>query len=418
MPASVKDQSVGVENVSCPEKVKVSYLITTFPKLTELFLQREIRALRLLPVELSLYSLWGGGSQFDGLRIHRFPKARAATLLWWLPYWLVRKPAVFLGLFKSLARRPMPSWTNFGETLIGIAFAVSHARRMSEMGRRPDVIHAAWATMPATAARLLHQLTGIPFTMSAHAYDVFKNGGDWLLPEKVRDAAHIATSTQSARVELIRRGADSEDVSVVLGGLFPFPRLEVARSHRHPLRILSVGRLVEKKGQAEQLSIYAEMQRRGIAFEARMIGDGPLAKTLRLRIADLDLTQSVTLTGSLSFDRVLEEFAWADVLVFTGRVAADGDRDGLPNVILEAMATGTPVVTNTVAGIPELVEDGRNGVLLSDLEPDKWIRALLQLRDDDVFYGRLRREGREVIEKHFDARFNTRELLEHFRAAR
>jgi glycosyltransferase involved in cell wall biosynthesis len=120
--------------------------------------------------------------------------------------------------------------------------------------------------------------------------------------------------------------------------------------------------------------------------------------------------------GSLVFAEVLPQYAWADVFVFTGAVAEDGDRDGLPNVILEAMATGIPVVASKTAAVSELLEDGRNGVLLSGTSPEKWIRALVRLRDDDVYYRRIRREGRVTVEEHGDARRNAEALLKHFGA--
>ena len=396
--------------------VKVVFLFTTFPKLTETFLQREIRAMRRLPIDLELFSLWGGEAQFEGMAVRRFSKAKLVALLWWLPYWAARKPAAFSGMFKSFVEQPMPSWKNLGETLIGICFAITHAALLSKQGRRPDFVHGVWATMPATAAQLLAKLTGIPFTMGAHAYDIYQNGGDWLLPGKLADAALVVTSTEMVREELLRRGADRAKVVVVRRGLYTFPSLGVLRSTRSPLRILSVARLVEKKGILAQLEIFAAMKRRNIPFEARIVGDGPLAKRARARAKKLGLADDVSFLGSLLFAGVLAQYAWADAFVFTGAVAEDGDRDGLPNVIVEAMATGTPVVASKSAAISELVEDGRNGILLSGTNPEIWIRALVRLRDDDVHYGRIRREGRATVEEHGDARRNATALLEHFSA--
>jgi glycosyltransferase involved in cell wall biosynthesis len=398
------------------DPVKLAYIFTTFPKLTETFLQREIRAMRRLPVELELFSLWGGEAQFEGLAVRRFSKVKLLTLLWWLPYWMARKPRAIAAMVGGLLGRPPPSWKNLGETLVGIGFAVTHARRISKPEHRPDLIHAAWATMPATAAQLLEKLTGIPFTMGAHAYDVYQHGGDWLLPGKLRDAARIVTSTQMARSELLRRGADAAKVVLVRRGLLPFPALNPPRPVRTPLRILSVARLVEKKGLLDQLSIFSEMKHRNIAFEARVVGDGPLAKIARARTESLGLSESVGFAGSLDFAGVLEQFVWADVLVFTGSVARDGDRDGLPNVILEAMATGTPVVARRSDAIAELLRDGENATLLSDADPEKWIRALVRLRDDDVHYGRIRQAGRATAEAHADARTNTEALFAHLGA--
>jgi glycosyltransferase involved in cell wall biosynthesis len=385
--------------VSESTRIRVTYLVTTFPKPTELFLQREIRALRFLPVALELHSLWGGDREFEGLAVHRFAKWAMFSLLWWIPYWLVRRPVVFASMLGVLAQRRVPSWKNLGETLVGLAFGLLRARAFERRARPPDLIHAAWATMPATAALLINRLTEIPFTMSAHAYDVFQRGGDWLMCTKLEAAARVIASTHATREELIRRGACGVRVDMVPGGLFPIPVLSPCRYPREALRVLSVGRLVEKKGLCEQLSILAEMKRRGISFEGHIVGDGLQRQVLRTRIGKLGLSEAVTMKGGLPFNRVLDELAWADVLLFTGKIASDGDR-------------------TDVAGIPELIEDGRNGVLLNTLAPAAWIGALLRLRDDDVYYQRLRMEGRADIEARYDARATTRLLLNQFRAAR
>jgi len=398
------------------EPIKAVFLFSTFPKLTETFLQREVRAMRCLPIEFEIYSLWGGEAEFEGMTVHRFSKTKLVALLWWLPYWVACKPRAFSHMFRRLAERPIPSWKNLGETLIGIAFAITHASRLSRQSHRPALIHAVWATMPATAAQLLEMLTGIPFSMGAHAYDIYQKGGDWLLPGKLRDAALVVTSTDMARNELLHRGADPKRVVVVRRSLYTFPSVSRPRPGRSPLRILSVGRLVEKKGVSTQLEIYAEMKRGNIPFEAQIIGDGPLARSMRGRARELGITDCVTFVGSLRFAEVLARYAWADVFVFTGVVAEDGDRDGLPNVILEAMATGTPVVARDSDAISELVEHGRNGILVSGTDPKTWIPALVLLRDDDVCYRRIRREGRATVEEQCDARCNARVLLERLAA--
>jgi glycosyltransferase involved in cell wall biosynthesis len=392
------------------------YLFTTFPKLTETFLQREVRALRHLPIDLELFSLWGGGTQFEGLIVHRFSIARLVALLWWLPYWIVRKPRAFACTLKGLLGRSIPSWKNLGETLVGLGFAITHASYLSRPGHRPDLLHAAWATMPATAAQLLSRLTEVPFTMGAHAYDVYQDGGDWLLPGKLADAALIVSSTQMARDELLARGAEASKVVVIRRGLYPFPELGAPRASRTPLRILSVARLVAKKGVFRQLGIFDDMKRRGISFEARIVGDGPLAKASRARAGRLGLSDHVSFLGSLPFDEVLDQYAWADIFLSTGAIAEDGDRDGLPNVILEAMATGTPVVARNFGATPELLEDGRNSVLLSENNPEEWTRAITRLRDDDVFYRRICHEARTTVEEHNDARVNAEALLANFSA--
>jgi glycosyltransferase involved in cell wall biosynthesis len=393
-------------------RVRVAWLFTTFPVVTETPSQREIRILRAQPLDLSLHSLWGGADEFEGLPVQRFPKWQLAALSWWLPYWLVRRPGVFVQLAKRLGETRPRSWLNVGETLIGLGFALCHAARFSRSSLRPDLIHAAWATMPATAAQLIGALAGVPFSLGAHAYDVFMNGGDWLLSGKLRDARLIVTSSESTRSRLLERGAPPAKTVMIRRGLDRFPALAPIRTPRSRLRILCVGRLVEKKGYHEQLAIYARMRAEEFTFEARLIGGGPLEGALRARIDALGLAGSVALLGAMPHAAVERHYEWADVLLYTGKVAANGDRDGLPNVILEAMAAGVPVASSPVAAIPEVLRDGANALLLPDFEPERWVRALERLRDDDALYDRIRREARATVERDFDVHINARALLD------
>ncbi len=401
---------------STAERLRIVYLFTTFPLLSETPAQREIRVLRTLPVELDIYSLWRGGREFEGEPVRRFALWRLPLLAWFLPYWLGRRPRVFLNLAKRLTGARMPSLLNVGETLLGLAFALCYANRLSRAGGRPDLLHAAWATTPATAAQLLSGLTGIPFSMGAHAYDVFRDGGDWLLAGKLRDAALIITSTESTRKALLERSADPSKTVLIRRGLDVLPARRPPRTCRNPMRILAVGRLIEKKGYVEQLGLYAVLKAAGLAFEARIVGAGPLKRVLKRRTTHLGLSQFVTFTGPLPHDAVVEQYAWADVLLFTGKVARNGDRDGLPNVIPEAMATGVVVVASAVAGVPEAVEDGRTGILITKGGAEPWVSALRRLQTDDDYYERLCEGARAWVDAHYDARRNAAALAGHFAA--
>ncbi len=397
--------------------LRVLYLLTTFPLLSETFVQREVRALARLHVDLKIYSLWGGEPEFEGQRVDLFPKRKLLSLFCWLPFWIIKKPQAFLRLLLNLFAKKPGSLTDFGATLLGIAFTVCHARHFAKAQHRPELIHAGWATMPATAAQLLSALVDVPFTFQANAFDIFRDGGDWLLPSKLRDAELVMTSTDCARTALVASGAEASKVTMIRRGLETFPGRCSLRSPRLPLRLVSVGRLVEKKGFFEQLEILAKLKAGGMRFEARIVGGGRLEKKLRARVGALGLEHTVTLLGSQSFTACQQQFQWADVFIYTGKVAADGDRDGLPNVICEAMASGMPVVSTPVAGVPEAIRDGETGVLVSNFDADEWHSALSRLRDDDAFYLRIRDAARAWVQTHYDIEINARKLAHCFQTA-
>jgi colanic acid/amylovoran biosynthesis glycosyltransferase len=390
--------------------LKVLYLLTTFPLLSETFVKREVRALSRFPLELDIFSLWSGQPEFEGHRVNLFPKWKLLTLVWWLPFWLVRKPGALARLIGNLFQRKPASLTDFAATMIGIAFAVSHARHFSKAGHRPALIHAGWATMPATAGQLLSALIDVPFTFQANAFDIFRDGGDWLLPGKLEDAGLVITATDYARDALITRGAPAAKVVTIRRGLSVLPPRGPSRSLRSPLRLLSVGRLVEKKGFRRQIEILAGLKAAGFRFQSRIIGGGPLEKDLRALVKARNLEREVTLMGPQSYTVCRQQYHWADVFLFTGEVAANGDRDGLPNVVCEAMACGVPVVATPVAGVPEAVRDGETGVIVADTDPAAWCSALSRLRDDGEFYGHIRDAACAWIRENFDIDINARLL--------
>ncbi len=391
---------------------KIVWLFTTFPVATETFLQREIRACKKLGLSMELYSLWGGDEIFEGLPIHKFPKWRLCVLLWRLPWLLLTRPKVLAETLRPYFQRPPASIINISENLIGLSFAIIYANHFQ--ANRPSMFHAVWATMPAAASRLLQALTGIPFSMGAHAYDVFENGGDWILEEKLRDAQWIHTSTEATRKALLWHGAEPAKIQVIRRGLLPLPPFKPLRKPRTKVRLVSIGRLIEKKGWAGQLDIYAALASHGVNFEANLIGQGPLRSKLVRHRNRLKLSRQVRFLGSLSEEQTLQELSRADVFLFTGIVAPNGDRDGLPNVIPEAMASGLCVLTSSVGGTLEVIENGKTGLVLPTNEPEKWVQAIQKTQCDDEFCENLRKEARKWVEQNFDSSVNSQKLMQAF----
>lgn len=363
-------------------------------------------------VRMRLYSLWGGGDSFRGLRIVRFNKWRLLTLLWMIPYESWRRPDVLRQVVRGLCTRRAPSWINFWENMLGAGFACLQAREFRR--HRPALIHATWGGAPATAAWLLWRMDGHRFSAAAHAYDIYEHGGDWWLRDKLAPAAFVHTSTEMARTALMERGLAGERIFCIRRGLDRLPAMKRVRTSRDPLRLVCVARLVEKKGLDHQLRIYAALRAAGVAFEARIIGEGPLRPELEKLAGYLEIAANVTFSGAQPHHEVWNQLEWADVLLHTGVIAPNGDRDGLPNVIPEAMAIGTLVVTSPVAATTEAITDGVTGLVAAVEEPDAWVAALRRLADDDALAERLGAAGRRWVEENFDAHKNAGRLLAQF----
>jgi len=393
--------------------MRILYVTTTFPVLTETFLQREARAFREIGVDLKIVSLHRGERAFEGLPIERFSKWRLLTLLWRLPLVLAchwsAVSTILRPMWTKLPANPMNMWEN----LLGFGAAIAMEREIRAI--EADCIHCVWACAPASFGWLAKAMTGIPFTTGAHAYDIFEDGGDWFLSEKLGEASLVHVSTEVAGRRVVEF-CSSEKVMLVRRGMNEFPGYKRLRESRAPLRVISIARLVEKKGFPFQLSVYVELMKRGIAFEALIVGDGPLRAEIEEGIARLGLAGVVRLAGRLSQKETLERLQWADVFVHTGMIAKSGDRDGLPNVIPEAMASGVVVVGTPVSGVVEAIIDGETG-LLREANPGPWAEALNEIANDDVLADRLRRGGRAWVEANFRASENSRRLLDRIKAS-
>jgi glycosyltransferase involved in cell wall biosynthesis len=279
-----------------------------------------------------------------------------------------------------------------------------------------DHVHVHFANRAAHTALFLKEISGIPFSVTAHGQDFMKDlGSDDLLREICDAAEFVAAETDYSR-DLLRQRCPNSAAKIqrVYNGIdlerFPAPRDEAARPRHgeqaviapyHPPRIVSVGRLVAFKGFADLIDACAELARRRIDFVCDIIGDGPLRETLQAKIEQLDLSSRVNLLGSLSQGAVLEKLQAADIFVLASTTDAQGATDVFPTVILEAMASARPVVSTRLAGIPELVVDGQTGMLAPPGDSTALAQTLEQLLRDSELRLRFGHAGRARIEQHF-----------------
>lgn len=389
--------------------MRMLYITTTFPVLSESFLQREVRAMIALGVDLHIVSLHGGEEEFEGLPVRRFEKWELLSLVYLLPFHLLVGRRQLRPIIDAMFSRRPRYVLNFWENLLG--FGASIALLGESKSIRPDVVHCVWGSAPASFGWLSSCLIGRPFTMGAHAYDVFEHGGDWLLKEKVRNAQLVHCSTRSAADQVRSYGIEG-NIRIIYRGLNRLPKFAPLRASRSQLRIVCIARLVEKKGFPWQLKIYRALKEAGVAFAARIVGEGPLREEIEAGIELEGLGDSVALLGQLSQAEALQELAYADVLFHTGVVASSGDRDGLPNVIPEAMASGTIVVASPVSGVVEAIESEVTGLIRSPEDTMGWVEACRSIREDNEFVKSLRKQARVWVERHFVAAKNTACLIE------
>lgn len=298
---------------------------------------------------------------------------------------------------------------NWNETFLGLGFALVEAQSFEK--RHIALIHSVWATMPATAALAISKLTGIPFSMGAHAYDVFRHGGDWLLPLKFKEASFVRTSSKSSAGRIKAMGVPEKKIKLIRRGLSRWPKRESFDSiDPSRLELLSVGRLVEKKGYFHQLNLAARLKEEGISFRLNIIGSGPLKSRLEKESARMGLDNNVFFQGSKNESQTSEAFLQCDAFLFTGIIARNGDRDGIPNVIPEALAAGCLVLASNKAGASEAFVDGVSGFSLNPGRHDAWVSLLTEYSKNPEKFASVRKAGVKRAREAFDVT-NTARLL-------
>ncbi|MDZ7622278.1 MAG: glycosyltransferase [Candidatus Competibacteraceae bacterium] len=402
--------------MSSPKDLRVGYVVKRYPRYSETFIVNEILQHEEAGLPIEIFAL-------RPVRETHFQDVLAA----------VRAPVTYIpdrgvALATSLwewinaARRGLPDfWAALDELgdleAEDLLQAIDLALRARERG--VTHFHAHFGTVAATVTRLAARFARIPYTLTLHAKDIYHVSVDpGLMRKKLGDAARVITVTDYNQRYLAAAYDHAATKIVRLYNGLNLARFAFTIPSRTSREILAVGRLVEKKGFDVLIDACAILRDRGIAFQCRIVGDGTERATLSARIAHLNLGAMVRLAGPQPHAELIGTFREAAVVAAPCVIGADGDRDGLPTVLLEAMALGVPCVSTDVTGIPELVRDGDTGLCVPQRDPQALADALQRLLDDADLRLDLATRARRSIEQDFDIRRNAARLREWFAAAR
>ncbi len=419
---------------------EIAYVLMGFPRLSETFITHEIYLLEQLGMKLRLFAI----KQGDMDQVHDVV-GRIRAPLTYLPavsslsgtnimVWLWRNLPKYAGqhgrLFKA---RPFAYLATLSAAL---AMSVKYRKGWRTPLRKVFIKeflqagHIAMQVIEAPSIRHLHghfchgattitwfvsRLTGIPFSFTAHAKDIYQadqNPGD-LLARKLRASRFVTTCTGANATHLAQHFSSCDHVHTVYHGLdtaFFAPPPPGDRSSPMP-RILAVGRFVEKKGFADLIDACALLKAAGVPFHLSIVGEhGDQLESIRGKIREYALGDRIELQGPVTHDELRRLYHQSAIFALPCLVAADGDRDGIPNVLAEAMATGLAVVTTAVSGIPELVRDQIDGLMAPERDPPALASALQQLLQDAALRQRLGAAARARVCQVFDSNKTTLQL--------
>ena len=403
---------------------RIGYVLKRYPRYSETFIVREILAHEQAGVDIEIFSLRPtNDGHFQDL-IARV-KGRVDYLYFpadgLLPETLSACTLTASHFWKAAgeAASVLPDLcSKLDEILDEEARYVYQALALASAVRRSNIdhLHAPFASEAATVTRLAARLADVPYSFTARAKDIFHESVQSEdLRRKLRDASGVVTISDF-HLDYLREtyGDLAEHVVRIYNGL-DLEEYPYSEPRNRPPVVLAVGRLVEKKGFADLIHACALLAGKGRSFQCRIIGAGTLKGKLQAQVDDLGLADTIELVGPRPQNDVIREMRNAAVLAMPCIISADGDRDGLPNVIQEALALGTPVVTTDVTGIPEVVRDQETGLQVPQRDPVALADALERLLDDPELRVRLARKARSLIEAEFDIRRKTARRRELFR---
>lgn len=405
------------------QPLKIAYMMSRFPKISETFILYEILEQERLGNVVEVYPL---------LREHQpvtHPEAeRLVERAHFHPYiswpivranwhYLLRRPGAY---FRTLAEVLGGTWGSTNFFLGALMYwpkAVRFAYEMEGLGIKH--VHAHFCNHPALVALIIHRLAGIPYSFTAHGSDLHKDKR--MLDKKVEAAAFAVTVSNFNKGEMIKACGENmrDKIHIVHCGIdqevFAPP---VEKSSDGRFRIICVASFEEVKGHKYLIEACRVLRERGLDFVCDLIGDGPVRAQVAKQIADNNLQDRVIIHGSRKRMEVAQMMAAAHVKVLASVPTAEGKREGVPVVLMEAMASGLPVVSSQLSGIPELVENGQTGILVQPGDVNALALALQKLHADPALRFKMGRAGREKVLREFNLKLNVAGLAKLFSPAK
>lgn len=384
---------------------RVAYLLLWFPEPTQTFILDEVNTLRRLGLDLQVFTFYGprpsgrlAGMEQALVPVHRLGLASLGTLiLQLLRLFRDHQPLARRVLAETLVRG-WRNWETAGEALWSTLAAVHLAPIFAARG--VDHLHASWANGPATGAWVASRLSGIPFSFSAHAHDIFPPDG--ALAEKIRAASFVRVASAVNRHYLLAVEPDASAKIHAIHCGSPFTPAPAPRpSWQPPYQLLSIGRLVPKKGFPILLQACRELAAQGVDFHLTLAGDGPQLRELEELVQECGLSSRISFPGFVLHRQIPALMQQAHLFVMPSIVDPRGDRDGIPTVIMEALAHEVPVVATDICGISEIVLPGQTGWLVPPGDLQALVQAIREALDNPAEARRRGQAGKRWVAQEF-----------------
>lgn len=403
------------------QRLNVAYILHRFPHLSETFIMRELYWIRDQGVDINIFSLLPPKHKIMHQQAAELlPCTHYSPVLSWSVvkaqlHFLRRSPGRYVKALAKTIRHTRREPLVLLRTLLLFAKSVYFAQQIEALG--VDHIHAHFVWLGAMAAGIAATLLNITYTVHPHAFGLFgRNQQDVRLA--LQDASKVVTISSYHRAYVARLcpAIEPETVEIVHLGLEtdefqPAPRSAATG----PARILSIGRLVEKKGYEILIEACRLLAAQDVEFQCQIVGAGPRANALQAQIERAGLRDKINLLGAKDQTQILKLYQSSDIFALPCVSARRGDQDGMPYVLIEAMACGLPVVTTPLAGIPDLVQHHSTGLLVQQRDVAGLTAALQQLIVDEELRRRLGAQARQKILQEFQIQPNTAKLAAIFR---
>ncbi len=403
-------------------KPVMGMVLKGFPRISETFISNEIRLLEEQGLKVHIFSMRNPRESFTHksvqairaevtylpeefwLALHRFLWPNLSTAL---KFWPGYVKAFRLAWTRFLRNRSIMTFKHF----LQAAYLVHHAQ-----GKNITHLHAHFAHSPTSVAMFASEISAIPFSFTAHAKDIYTSNKEQIA-EKIAKARFVVTCTRYNKEYLENLVGHRHEVHCVYHGidLALFFAHAVERIPAKPYTFITIARFVEKKGIPDILEALALLAKEGFPFRYILIGDGDDKEKITTRIRELGLSEHVILSGTLAHEQVLEQFQGADCFILGCKIARNGDRDGIPNVLAESMALGVPVVGTRVSGIPELVEHEHTGMLADATRPQELAQTLKRIVTDQKLRDHIIPAARERVSQVFDNKQLIQDLVTLYR---